>query len=208
MIEVLTSIAIVTVMTGAVIGLISAGAHIYAKTFAHIGPSTDQTLAMTMMQRDLREATQLAKSTATWITLIPPTKDSAKLNISTPNGTTGQLQLQQDTAHPIQYFLGAATGTPTPSTTGNTLYRAVGSPVGGAFPGATVVINGISSTPSVPNPTNPSQQITTTIFAQGSDPRLLVVTFSVPVVETTRAKRTVVNHSIATQFYLRNVPPS
>ncbi|HEX2949653.1 MAG TPA: hypothetical protein VHV83_08810 [Armatimonadota bacterium] len=191
--EVLVVVGVTAIIIVAIFGIILQMKRIYLATAAHVDPANDLNVTLKRMERDFLPATAVTRATATWVTLIPPKQDSNNTNAITTDAS-GKLVLQQDTDHPVHYFV-AAKGNPTPSATGDTLYRAVGNPVNGTFPTAEMLVSGLS--PNVP-----------VIFTLSGDGHAMTVTLAVSVIESTGAGRQQVDHSAATTFFMRNISSS
>ncbi|HEY3376781.1 MAG TPA: type II secretion system protein [Armatimonadota bacterium] len=156
-IEILTVMALIMVVSTVICKLSMQATQIYLNKSGHIGQQMQLMLAIKNMQQDFREAVAITNNNNStyWVTITPPLKSTqadGTTNANTIGYTTVNgaqiLQLQtSDATHPltaqqIHYFLGMADAShPTPVADGDMLYRAVGAAgSGNTFPAAQKMI--------------------------------------------------------------------
>jgi hypothetical protein len=213
----MVSIAVTTVFVQAT--------RVYTSTSVHIDPQEQQMLAMKRIEVEMREAmfvNIVTASPSTWVELCLPRTDETGDNVVVMDAN-GELGLERDPAKDVAFFLGTKEypnpadtdhWNAVPSATGHTIFRALSNTrtSSGVYPQATVIIDGVASTPMIPDPEHPGQEIAARLFeywpSDPNDPtrptrdtQLIVVTLTIPVQEKTGQ---FVNHTLRTQYCLRN----
>ncbi|HEY3416919.1 MAG TPA: hypothetical protein VGM23_08555 [Armatimonadota bacterium] len=227
LVEVLISVTFIAIMLAAIIGLSINANRLYLRTSGHIEPQSSQMLALKRMERDLREGMfLLTTSSSTWVQVTLPALDNGGHYRIVQNATTGRLGLTPGIT--VRYFLGTiqypnpndkSHWIAVPNVTGNVLFRADVSTVNtaGNYPNARVIIDGILSVPIIPDLTNQTGGTATSIFAywpantDGSptvNTKLIKITLTKPANEYTNTGKQTVNHTLWTQFCLRNLQTS
>ncbi|MHB9025137.1 MAG: PulJ/GspJ family protein [Armatimonadota bacterium] len=226
LIEVLISVSFIAIMLAAIISLSVNANRLYLRTSGHIEPQASQMIALKRIERDLREGMfLLTTSSSTWVQVTLPALDDDGHHRIVQNSETGRLGLTPGVT--VRYFLGTVQYTDSskqhwlaiPSETGNILFRADASTVNGLgqYPDARVIIDSILSTPIIPNPVDPTQGTPTSIFTywpantDGSptiNTKLIKITLTKTAVEYLNTGKRTVNHTLWTQFCLRNLQTS
>ena len=226
--ELLVVIGIIAIVAIATTTIFLRVTGVYARTSAHTNPQSAEMLALKRIENDLREAMFVSIVTptpATWVEISLPQVDSNGVPLIV-KGTDGSIGLTRNPALDTSYFLGDLVY-PTfgdkshwnaiPDPNGHTIFRALSSTKtsAGIFPNAMVIIDGVLSTPMVPDPQHPGREIPGRLFeywpSDPNDPtrpsvdsQLVRVTLTIPVQSNTGSSVLIENHTVQTQFCLRN----
>lgn len=226
--ELMVVLGVVALVGMATIKLFIRATGVYTNTSAHYGPQSNEMLALKRMQFDLREAMFVSVVTptpTTWVEVCLPKEDSSGVSYMI-KGTKDMLGLVRDPARDTSYFLGKLEypnssdkthWNAVPDATGHTIFKALSSTKNsdGKFPNASIIIDGVLSTPMVPDPLHPGQEIAGRLFeywpSDPTDPtrpsvdsQLVRVTITIPVTTKTARGSITTNHTVRTQFCLRN----
>ena len=216
--ELLISIGILPLIFIPIMLISVQGSMVYRRYTGGIGPDQSLELALHYMEGEVRRArTVTVDGTNTLMQLTLPSTDTSGLNALTLDSGTQLLGLSNDTQHQVRYFLGTkqpVSGQPTqwtavPSSSGDTLFRAIvtdSTSMSQSFSNAPIIVSGIINPPKIPDPSNPGSEITTQLFSyvSASSPPLMKITLTKPVSETTRAATVTVDHTLWTEFCVRN----
>ena len=226
--ELLVVIGIIAIVAIATTTIFLRVTGIYTRTSAHTGPQSAEILALKRMENDLRDAMFVSVVTptpATWVEISLPQVDSYGVPLMV-KGKDGTIGLTRNPALDTSYFLGDLVY-PTygdkshwnaiPDPNGHTIFRALSSTKtsAGIFPNGQVIIDGVLSTPMIPDSKHAGQEIPGRLFeywpSDPNDPtrpsvdsQLVRVTISIPVQSNTGSGIRVENHTVQTQFCLRN----
>ncbi|MHB9025541.1 MAG: PulJ/GspJ family protein [Armatimonadota bacterium] len=234
LIELIMVIAVVSMLLGAIVMTSLQLDLMYRRTSVHTSPEDQMNLAFWILGTDFRHGIHLntTASPTTWLQIVLPLKDANGFNVLAYDEELQKITVQENPT-PVNYFLGTyVSGDPRTGctasislpglddqiTTGNALFKATGSPVNNQFTNAVELIgpeigqnpqedpnnNNLKIYPMVPDPNNPGQEIATNIFAISSDQKLVTITLTVQVIEPSLSGKRTVNHTLSTQFALRN----
>jgi hypothetical protein len=209
---------IIALVTGVLLSLMIQTSRVYTRTSAHVEPQASLMLALKRMEREIRDGMFFVlNSTDSTVEIVLPLRETNGMNVIT--GTS----LQE--GNHVCFFLGKKVGGETawsavPDPLGDTIFRIEGAgflqPLSSSYTNtqAKIIIEGVASTPMVPDPTDPTREIATTVFTYApldeegflmDETRLIRITLTVPLKEHTPSGIRTVNHTMQTSFSLRNL---
>ncbi|HEX2951905.1 MAG TPA: type II secretion system protein [Armatimonadota bacterium] len=235
LVELIIVISTLSLVLVAIFSMTIQFSRMYNKSSNRIEPQASLMLALKQLERDLHAAMGVSTlSNGTWLQLEMPKRDATtNLNVLTETTSPqGLLTLQSD--HYVSYFLGRRLfaselnhdeWTAVPDPNGDTIFRIESpqpiSPQDSAavtgFAKAPVIAEHVLAVPVEQDLTQPTVENATTIFRYGPDDtgapidpndRLVKVTFTVPIKVNDGHGWQTVNHTLQTQFNLRNLATS